>query len=214
MTYWNSVKAGYVVILPLMFLGSVSGLSAADTVKINGMIKARSGASMIVQTADSPNLVVLLTDKTEVGQIQGLLQVRRKEMSMAALIPGLEIQAEGAYDDQHQLIATVVKFKGNDLERAKSIQAGLHQTNVQTQKNQEELEKQNANLKAQAEALQQQHEKIVANQEKIAANKAAIAAASAVHPPSATRRRPSPGSLARLSQGPKSPRATSPQTVA
>jgi outer membrane protein OmpA-like peptidoglycan-associated protein len=98
---------------------------------------------------------------------------------MAALIPGLEIQAEGAYDDQHQLIATVVKFKGNDLERAKSIQAGLHQTNVQTQKNQEELEKQNANLKAQAEALQQQHEKIVANQEKIAANKAAIAAASA-----------------------------------
>ena len=179
MTYWNSVKAEYVVILPLMFLGSVSGLSAADTVKINGMIKARSGASMIVQTADSPNLVVLLTDNTEVGQIQGLLQVRRKEMSMAALIPGLEIQAEGAYDDQHQLIATVVKFKGNDLERAKSIQAGLHQTNVQTQKNQEELEKQNANLKAQAEALQQQHEKIVANQEKIAANKAAIAAASA-----------------------------------
>jgi len=24
---------------------------------------------------------------------------------MAALIPGLEIQAEGAYDDQHQLVA-------------------------------------------------------------------------------------------------------------
>src|SRR5215472_11877551 len=152
MTNRNSVKAGYVVILPLMFLGSVSGLSAADTVKINGMIKARSGASMIVQTADSPNLVVLLTDKTEVGQIQGMLQVRRKEMSMAALIPGLEIQAEGAYDDQHQLIATSVKFKGNDLERAKSIQAGLHQTDVQTQKNKEDLEKQNAELKAQADA--------------------------------------------------------------
>jgi outer membrane protein OmpA-like peptidoglycan-associated protein len=100
-------------------------------------------------------------------------------MSMAALIPGLEIQAEGAYNDQHQLVATLVKFKGNDLERAQSIQAGLHQTERQSQRNKEELERQNAELKAQAEALKEQHEKIVANQEKIAANKAAIKAAMA-----------------------------------
>jgi len=166
-------------ILQLTVLTSMSIAALADTVKINGMIKARSGASMIVQTADSPHLVVLLTDQTEVGQIQGVLKVRRKEMSMAALIPGLEIQAEGNYDDQHQLVATSVKFKGNDLERAQAIQAGLHETERQAQQNRDELEKQNAELKAQAEALKQQHERIAANQEKIASNKAAIEAAMA-----------------------------------
>lgn len=177
MTRCNSVQITSAGILPLIVFASMSTVALAQSVEIHGMIKARSGASMIVQTTDSPNLVVLLTDQTEVGQIQGLLKARRKEMSMAALIPGLEIQAEGTYNEQHQLVATLVKFKGNDLERAQSIQAGLHETEKQSRRNTEELEKQNAELRAQAEALKEQHEKIAANQEKIAANKAAIEAA-------------------------------------
>jgi outer membrane protein OmpA-like peptidoglycan-associated protein len=132
---------------------------------------------MIVQTPDSPKLIVLLTNQTEVGQIQGVLKARRKEMSMAALIPGLEIQVEGAYDAHNQLVATLVKFQGNDLERAQSIQAGLHETQVQARLNKEELEKQNAELKAQTEALKRQQGQLTAQEEKIAANKATIHAA-------------------------------------
>ncbi len=150
---------------------------AAQTVKIQGVIKARSGATVIVQTADSPGLVVLLTDQTEVGQVQGVLKARRKEMSMAALIPGLQIQVEGTYDAQKQLAAKLIKFKGNDLEQAQAIQAGLHETQAETQRNREDLEKQNAELKAQTESLKQQQEQLTAQQEKIAANKAAIDAA-------------------------------------
>ena len=179
MTRCKSLQNTSAPILALIVLAAMSTAAFAQTSKIHGMIKARSGANMIVQTADEPNLVVVLTDKTQVGQIQGVLKVRRKEMSMAALIPGLEIQAEGAYNEQHQLVATVVKFQGNDLERAQAIQAGLHQTEMQGQRNREDLEKQNAELKAQAEALKTQHEKIAANQEKIAANQAAIEAAMA-----------------------------------
>jgi hypothetical protein len=48
----------------------VSGILAPQTVKIQGVIKTRSGATVIVQTADSPELVVLLTDGTQVGQAQ------------------------------------------------------------------------------------------------------------------------------------------------
>ena len=98
-------------------------------------------------------------------------------MSMAALIPGLAVKVEGTYNDQNELVATSVSFKGNDLEQAEAIEAGMHETKVQVQQvkaqalqNKDELEKQNAELKSQNEALQQQ-------QKQIAANKAAVEAA-------------------------------------
>ena len=68
---------------------------SADTAKVEGVIKGRSGANMIVQTTDYPRLVVVLQDSTKVSQIKGVLKARRHEMSMAALIPGLIVQVEG-----------------------------------------------------------------------------------------------------------------------
>ena len=149
----------------------------AQNVKVQGLIKGRSGDTMILQTSDSPKVIVLLTDSTQVGQVQGVLKARRKKMSMAALIPGLAVQVEGSYNADNQLVATKVSFKGNDLEQAQSIQAGLHETQAQTQKNQQELAQQNAALKAQNEALQQQQAQLTEQQKEAAANKAAIAAA-------------------------------------
>lgn len=143
---------------------------AADTVKVEGLIKARNGDTMIVQTSREPNLVVVLTDNTEVGQVQGLLKARRKQMSMAALIPGLAVKVEGIYNERNELVATLVKFKGNDLERAESIQAGMHES-------QEQLKKQQEELQAHYEALQQHQAELTEQQAKIAANKAAIEAA-------------------------------------
>jgi len=170
-------KIAYVAMLSLIGLALLGSLVAAQSVKIEGVIKARSGDSMTLQTSSSPNLTVLLDDNTQVGQVQGLLKARRKEMSMAALIPGLAVKVEGTYNNQNQLVAKSVSFKGEDLEQAESIQAGLHETKVQAQKNEAELEKQNAALKAQNQALQQQQAQLTEQQAKIAANKAAIDAA-------------------------------------
>lgn len=161
----------------LTLLALFSTALVAQTVKVQGLIKARKGAEMILQTSDSPTLDVLLTEATQVSQIQGVFKARHKEMSMAALIPGLAVQVEGSYNAQNQLVANSVKFKGNDLEQARSIQAGLHETQVQSQANQQALAQQNAELKAQNEALQQQQTQLTEQQQKIAANKAAIAAA-------------------------------------
>jgi outer membrane protein OmpA-like peptidoglycan-associated protein len=141
------------------------------------LIKGRSGATIILQTSDSPKLIVLLTDSTQVGQIQGVFKARRKNMSMAALIPGLAVQIEGIYNDQNQLVAKSIKFKGDDLKQAQSIQAGMTETRAQTLQNKEELEEQNARLRAQNEALKQQQEQMTVQQQKVAANKAAIDAA-------------------------------------
>lgn len=138
-------------------------IGMAQSIKVEGLIKARNGDEIILQTSNSPNLIVLLTDNTQVGQVQGVFKARRKEMSMAALIPGLAVKVEGTYNDQGQLAATSVSFKGNDLEQAQIIEAGLHETKVQAEQNKTELEKQNV-------ALQKQ-------QQQIAGNKAAIDAA-------------------------------------
>jgi outer membrane protein OmpA-like peptidoglycan-associated protein len=158
-------------ILSLLLVGLSGTMMFAQT-KIEGVIRARSGATVILHTADSAKVVVLLTDSTDVGQVQGLLKARNKKMSMAALIPGLPIKVEGTYDAENQLIAKTVRFKGNDLEQAQNAQVGLAETKETAQQNKEDLEKANAALKEQQEALTEQ-------EKKIAANKAAIAAATA-----------------------------------
>jgi outer membrane protein OmpA-like peptidoglycan-associated protein len=142
---------------------SLCGVATAQTAKVQGIITGRNADTMTLQTADSSKLVVILTDTTDVAQVQGVFKARRKEMSMAALIPGLQVKVEGSHNAQNQLVASSVRFKGNDLEDAQTIQAGLAPANEQIQQNQQELQAQQA-------ALQRQ-------QEKIDVNKAAIEAA-------------------------------------
>jgi len=132
---------------------TLSAVALAETVKVEGMIKGRSGATMTVHSKDSSTVVVLLTDKTDVDQTQGVLKVRKKEMVMTALIPGLEIKVEGDYNEAHQLVATSVKFDGHDLERAQAIQAGLNETRTQAAQNRAENERQDAALNAQADRI-------------------------------------------------------------
>jgi len=163
--------------MTVMALALFSSMLSAQTVKVQGLIKGRSGSEMILQTQDSPSLIVQLTDNTQVGQVQGVFKARRKNMSMAALIPGLAVQVEGQYNADNQLVASKVSFKGDDLEQAQSIQAGLAETSAQTQQNQAELEKQNAALKEQNAALQQQQTQLTEQQAKLAKQKAEIAAA-------------------------------------
>jgi OOP family OmpA-OmpF porin len=171
MNQFCRLKIPYVAVLMLIGLMLLTTIVTAQTTKVEGLIQGRSGDTMILKTSESPNLVaVLLTDSTDVAQVQGLLKARKKDMSMAALIPGLAVKVEGTYNAQKELVATKVRFKGNDLERAQAIEAGMHETKAQTQQNQEELEKQKA-------ALEQQQAQLAEHHAKIAANKAAIDAA-------------------------------------
>jgi outer membrane protein OmpA-like peptidoglycan-associated protein len=171
------VKFAFTVTLSLATLVLSCSVAAAQSAKVEGLITGRSGSTMTLQTSDSPKLVVVLTDNTQVAQVQGVLKARRKQMSMAALVPGLPVQVEGTYNVQNQLVASSVKFKGNDLEQAQSIQAGLQPAKQQIEQSQQELEQQKAALEQQQQALAQQKEHMAEAQAKIAANKAAIEAA-------------------------------------
>jgi len=157
----------------LLFCDVVS----AQTAKISGLITGRNAANMTVQTSSDPKVVVVLTDTTQVAQIQGVFKARRKQMSMTALIPGLQVQVEGSYNAQNELVASSVKFKGNDLEDAQTIQAGLQPAKEQIEQTQAELAQQQAALDRQQKEMQEQQQQMAAAQEKIDANKAAIQAA-------------------------------------
>jgi OmpA-OmpF porin, OOP family len=170
MTQLSWLRTQYVAALSLAGFALFSATVAAQSVKVEGLIKGRSGDTMTLQTSNSKNLVVLLTDSTDVGQVQGVLKARKKGMSMAALIPGLAVKVEGTYNEQKELVAASVRFKGNDLQRAEAIDAGMHETKADVQQSKEELARQN-------EALQQHQAQLTQQQANIATNKAAIAAA-------------------------------------
>jgi OOP family OmpA-OmpF porin len=156
---------------------SVAGNATMQGQTVQGVINGRSGATMTLQTADTPKLVVLLTPTTEVDEVQGLLKARKKQMAMTSLIPGLPVQVDGTTNDQGQLVATSVKFKGNDLKAAMDAQAGLQPTVAAQQADQAKIAENQQALAAQQAALAAQQAQLSAADQKIAANKAAIAAA-------------------------------------
>jgi outer membrane protein OmpA-like peptidoglycan-associated protein len=147
-------------------LGTVA---IAQDVKTKGIIKSRSGDTLILQTDTAPELKVQLTDSTDVGQLQGALKARNKKMSMAALVPGLPIQVEGTYGPEHEIVAQKIRFKGNDFQQAQAIQAGMHEHEKLNEAQQAELAKQQA-------ALDEHQAKLDEHAQKIATNKAAIEA--------------------------------------
>jgi OOP family OmpA-OmpF porin len=158
--------------------------ASAQSTQIQGVINGRSGATMTLQSVDSPNTVVLLTDSTNVGEVEGLFHGRTKQMPMTALIPGLPVQVSGTLNAQNQIVADSVKFKGSDLKTAMDAQAGLQPTEqkvaantAQIQQTDQQMAAQQALLVQQQAALQAQQAQLTAEQQKIAANKAAIAAA-------------------------------------
>jgi outer membrane protein OmpA-like peptidoglycan-associated protein len=148
---------------------------AAQSAQLQGVINGRSGATMSLQT-DSGNVTVLLTNYTQVEDVAGIFHLRKTQMGLTALEPGLAVQVQGNYNAQNQLVANTVKFNGKDLQTATDIQAGVTPVEQQTEAQQQQLAQQQAQLQQQQAQLQQEQQEQEAQAAKIAANKAAIAA--------------------------------------
>lgn len=169
-------RRGIVTAMLLIGVALLTGVALAQDVKVEGVIKGRSGDTLLLQSPASPNVTVLLTDSTDVGQLQGALKARNKKMSMAALIPGLPIRVQGSYNTENQLVADIIRFKGNDFEQAQAIEAGVHETANRAAANQTELERQNALLQEQNQALKTQQAQLTEQDKRLAEQKALIAA--------------------------------------
>jgi outer membrane protein OmpA-like peptidoglycan-associated protein len=150
--------------------------TVAGAQNISGVINGRNGATMTVQTQDAGNVVVVLNDYTTVEDVSGLFHARKKQMGLTVLEPGLQVQVQGNYNAQNQLVADTIKFNGKALQNATDIQAGVTPVEQQEQAQQQKIAQQQAQLQQEKQAQQQQQAELTAEQAKIAANKAAIAA--------------------------------------
>ena len=159
------------VVIPLILVLALC-TAVAETTKVEGVIVGRSGSEIIVEYMQGIELAFLLDDNTRVSQTGGMFKARRTDKSMAALIPGLKVKAEGEYNQDRKLVATSVKFSGGDLEKAQLAEAANREHRKETQVHKAELEKQ-------AAALEKQNEQLQMQQEQLAAHKARIEAATA-----------------------------------
>ncbi len=151
--------------------GLAQGVTAGEKVKESGLIIGRSGEDLTVKTNDMGNITVVLTDDTKVEQPKGLLKVRKQEMGMAVLVPGLSVQVEGVGDANGRVTADKIKFSKESLKIANQIQAGLTPTKEDVQANKEAIE-------ANKGAIASNQTAIASNQTALATNEQEIEAAS------------------------------------
>ena len=134
---------------------AASSVSLGQKLKVDGIITGRAGASLTLKTQEG-NLVVLLTDNTDVRARKGRLGLIKKEAAATALIPGLKVGVEGIGDDKGQIVSTKVHFSTGDLETARAIQGGLAETGAKVEANQAQIaqvESEQAELAARFGAL-------------------------------------------------------------
>src|ERR1035438_3508064 len=103
------VKVAFVVSLSLAAMALLCGVAGAQSAQLQGVINGRSGATMTVQSQDLGNVVVLLTDETEVDDESDLFDARRRQMGVTARVPGPQVQGKGSHNAKNETVADSVK---------------------------------------------------------------------------------------------------------
>jgi outer membrane protein OmpA-like peptidoglycan-associated protein len=159
----------------LLFLASASVVQASDDkTEVKGMITARTGETLIVNSGQG-SVTVVLTDDTVTKDDKGLFGLDKQHLSSVVLIPGLKVEVKGTSDGQGRVVANTITTDGDDLETAEMIQAGLHPTAQQVQANVQAIAANQKNIASNKVQLASQKQEIDTNQQNIAANQQKIA---------------------------------------
>jgi outer membrane protein OmpA-like peptidoglycan-associated protein len=153
-------------LLTVCFIAVLSAHAQGEKTKVKGLITARTGDAIVLKTSDGTTVTVTLDDDTKVQQPKGL-GVRKKQMSAAALIPGLKVSVDGTSQDATHVLAKSITFDKDDLQTAEMIQAGLNPTEQKVAANQQ-------NIAANQQNIAENQQNIEANKQATSANKAAI----------------------------------------
>ena len=99
----------------VMLFGSLtfawSQVTNGKKAKVTGQITSRNGDVVNIKDKKTGSMVaVVLSDNTKVEREKGALRMRRADMDVTAMVPGLTIDAEGVGNAQGQLVASKVKF--------------------------------------------------------------------------------------------------------
>jgi len=159
----------------MVSLGLMASVFATTAVsqekaKVKGMIRTRTGETLIVKT-DNGDTTVVRTDDTITKDDKGLFGLDKEIFSNSVLIPGLKVEVDGRSGDQGQVVAKTITVDGDDLETAQMIQAGLHPTAEQVSANMQAIETNRQGIAAHKVELAAQKEAIQTNQQNIASNR-------------------------------------------
>jgi len=152
-------------LITALMLGAAA-IALGQTTKIKGLITGRDGANVMIKTQEGNSVTVALNDDTKVEAIKGKLGIRRSDMGLTALVPGLPVEVEAA-GPPDQLIASKVKFKASDLKTTNQIQAGLTPTQTELSSTQQQVQANQQELQQQQQKLEEQNAQISANQKEI-----------------------------------------------
>jgi OmpA-OmpF porin, OOP family len=151
----------------------VTGIALGQSTNIKGLIVGRDGADVKIKSQQGNTVTVTLDDSTKVQAVKGKLGLRRSDMGLTALIPGLpvEVQAEGP---ANQLVAKSIKFKASDLKITNQIQAGLTPTREELASTQQDVKANQQGIQANQQQTQANQRDIQANQQQAQANQQQI----------------------------------------
>jgi len=155
----------------LVCLGSAV---AGDKVKGKGVITARSGDNITVETSDG-TMTVTVTSDTRIEHPIGL-GARKRQVGPEVLIAGLKLSFEGQGTDLDKVTAEKITFDQDDLSLARVIQAGLNPIAQQQAVNTKTIAANQQGIAANQQNINYNGQGIAANQAVIAVAAAAIAA--------------------------------------
>ena len=121
---WPFVIACIMLLAAITYAATATKqIPAGKKFKVEGKILSRNGDLVVVQEKND-TVVVNLNDDTKVERESGLFRLRRADMDLTAMLPGLKIKAEGVGNDKGQLDATKISFNPNvfDIEVAQQQQ--------------------------------------------------------------------------------------------
>jgi outer membrane protein OmpA-like peptidoglycan-associated protein len=170
----------------LVVLGNVAYGSALNTpqiesgkkAKVKGTIAARSGDILKVNDKKTGTAVLVsISGNTTIERKKGTFKFRRSDMDIAAMVPGLGIEAEGVGDAKGRLVASKITFSPDDfaIEVAEEQQILANQAAAQKAQSTANQGVSGAQA-AQSSANQAQSS---ANRAQVSANQAAAAAGTA-----------------------------------
>jgi outer membrane protein OmpA-like peptidoglycan-associated protein len=160
-------------LLAVCFVALLSANAQDNKTKVKGLITGRTGDTIVLKTTDGTSVTVTIDDDTKVQQPKGL-GVRKKQMSAAALIPGLKVSVDGTSQDATHILAKSITFDKDDLQTAEMIQAGLNPTEQKVATNQQNIAQNQQDISENKQNIAANQQQTSANQQAIASNKATI----------------------------------------
>jgi len=148
----------------------------AHQTTVEGMVIGRDGPEMAVKTPETPRVVVVLSDSTKATEKGGFLGWDRKDLGIAALVPGLAVKVEGTYDSDHKLIARKVTYSRTAMTTAKQIDAGLYPTNAEIAAAQDQLKSDRRDIEQSQQDITKNTSDISTTQQGLATTTAATTA--------------------------------------